>query len=105
MTRILEVNPRKMRWLEATDSVKHRTETIELMKSVKANWKIVQTPSGSDVLTIESFFDPDVKENFSTNYIRYHQVNHKWIKSVRTKPVAWESNGMDDVFDLKDFPE
>jgi|GEM_PF-5085779 len=105
ITRILEVNRQKMQWLKAMDSVKHKKETIVLMKSVKANWKIVQAQSGNDVLVIESLFNPELKESFFTNYIRYHRINDQWIKSVRMKPIAWESNGTDDVFDPKDFPE
>ena len=105
IAQILEVTPNEMKWVKAQNPADHQSDDIMLMKSLKRDWKIVQTKTGKEILKVACNADSDSKEGFSTSYIRYQYTPNGWIKKMKVKPVEWWSENENDFPSLKNFPE
>jgi hypothetical protein len=98
VTSFLRVVAGKVQWLQATDAASGAIGRIELLQSLKTDWKVVPASPAKDVEIRIARCRPDFKEvngkrggTFEITYGRYLLRNGKWIYHERTEPGSWES--------------
>jgi hypothetical protein len=100
VTMPLEVRNGRLQWLKATEKANGKEYQIELMRSLKTVWKIVDSPSGAGKEILYAMCRPDLKrpvftssdanpqttdDDFILTYARYYFDGYHWIRVKRTQ--------------------
>ena len=100
VTMPLEVRNGRLQWLKATEKTNGKEYQIELMRSLKTVWKIVDSPSGAGKEILHAMCRPDLErpvftssdasqqttdKDFIVTYARYYFDGSHWISVKRTQ--------------------
>jgi len=105
ITSILTITNRKIKLMEAADSVSGETHQIRMMDSLKTVWKVVDERTILEVACRPDFENrKNTKDNleFKITYWRYSLDKGKWISHTKSTPGFWENEG--EFPDLSLFP-
>ena len=98
VTSFLRVKDAKIEWLQATDAATNELEKISLMRSLKTEWRLIQTHP-PQILKVAC--RPDFEKGndmFKLIYTRYSLKKARWYKYERVE------NGYLDFENESDFP-
>lgn len=110
VTYFYEIIDGKLKPIKSLDKETGKKEQIVLMRSLKTNWKLVNSKDGKskDILHVacrpNGMNESTDEAIFMVYYDRFHFNGKEWVKYRRTEQDFWEADG-EDFPPLPTFPE
>jgi hypothetical protein len=90
-TTVIEVSHASLHDVEAVDVATQKQELIRLSKTLKSDWRIDSSGSGTNILFV-SCHPAGNTDSFVIDYVRYELQGSAWFKYLRQTPGFRESD-------------
>ena len=91
----------KLKPIEYLDRETRKRKQITLMRSLKTNWKLVESKDGGSQDILHAACRPDFESKskdeveFLVSYDRFHFDGKQWVRYRRVEKGYWEVDGTD----------
>lgn len=90
VTTLLTVADSTFHDIKALDLGSHQERPVQMMKSLKSDWRLVQQERGLEILSVSCHLDRSGQ--FVINYIRYSFDGKAWVEYKHQMAGIWESD-------------